>query len=355
MENQHSDLSAANRTQRLLESGSEIAGGVAGTAVGLVIGGPGGAFAGAALGPIFARTLQHVGAEVAARFLGPRGEARVGATLGFATVEVNRRFEAGDNLRQDGFFDKKVHGSRTAADEVVEGVLWAAHQEHQERKLEYYGILLAGIAFDESVTAEAADYLLRSARELSYRQLGLLALVGRSAEFKRPAKTEDVGEQLSEDQARDILARIQAGGAEAEDVSRLMRARLPARLALEVARAVRESDDPAVRAGQMQSVSNLSGIMSQGGLGSDVVAMPGAPMSDILSGSIKMPLQYRLEPILLAELRDLRRRGIIDTAFEEALDSFPKLTAIGSKLFKLMGLENYPRDVLVELAQFLAP
>ena len=50
-----------------------------------------------------------------------------------------------------------------------------AQKEYEERKLQYIANLYANIAFDDSISCEMADKLLKISSELTYRQLIILA------------------------------------------------------------------------------------------------------------------------------------------------------------------------------------
>lgn len=161
--------------EELLGVGSEVAGGVAGGTIGYVVGGPAGAAVGGASGPLLSRALRHVAHEVTHRLLGPREEVRVGAILEYAARKIRENTEAGQRVREDGFFDEQP-GERASAEEVFECVLLSAQRDPQEKKLRFYGNLLANLAFSPRIDREQATLLVRLARDLSYRQLCILAL-----------------------------------------------------------------------------------------------------------------------------------------------------------------------------------
>ena len=88
----------SEKTRRLLESGSEIAASASGAAIGLLLG-PGGAIAGAALGPVLKRTFFKVGSEINDRMVGPRENIRMGATASYAVDRINERLEDGEEIK----------------------------------------------------------------------------------------------------------------------------------------------------------------------------------------------------------------------------------------------------------------
>lgn len=161
----------ADETERLINRGSEIAGGAVGGAVGFLAGGPIGASAGAALGV----SCSHALKDIAGRFLSNREEIRIGGAAAFALNTIAIRIEKGDIPRSDGFFKESL-GDRSESEELFEGVLLKAKNAHEERKLEHIGKLYANIVFDESCTRAEANQLVSLAENLSYSQFCLLAL-----------------------------------------------------------------------------------------------------------------------------------------------------------------------------------
>jgi len=72
--------------------------------------------------------------------------------------------------------------------------LLAAQREPQEKKLRFYGNLVANIAFDPTVSREQANLMIKIADQLSYRQLCLLTLF---------AETETYSAQLRDNSYRE--------------------------------------------------------------------------------------------------------------------------------------------------------
>lgn len=161
---------------KLLAVGSEMAGQAAGATIGFLAGGPEGALVGGASAPLMVHSLRSVAAEIKRRVLGPREETRVGAALVFAARKIDENLRQGMKIRDDDFFRGKP-SNRAAAHEILEGVLLAAQKEYEERKLPYYGNLLANIAFHKEIDRAQGNLLLRVASSLSYRQLCILSLL----------------------------------------------------------------------------------------------------------------------------------------------------------------------------------
>lgn len=152
-------------------------GGVAATAVGLLVAGPPGAIAGAVAGPIVEQTALRLASEFKHRQLGEREVQRIGGAMAVAVTRIDQRLKEGAELRRDGFFEAEGL-ERAAASEIGEGVLLAAQREHEEKKVPLLGNLLASLAFQPEVGRAQANLLLRLGRELSYQQLCVLTLLG---------------------------------------------------------------------------------------------------------------------------------------------------------------------------------
>jgi len=161
-----------DKIKSLLSMGSDIAGAATGGALGCLVGGPGGAALGGASGVVIARSLS----DIVDRVLSTREKIRVGATATFALEGIKSRLDSGDELRNDGFFEKKEK-ARSDAEEIFEGVLLKAKNEHEEKKAKILGNIFANIAFYPSITIGQANHALKIAETLTYRQMCLLSLI----------------------------------------------------------------------------------------------------------------------------------------------------------------------------------
>ena len=161
--------------RRLINSGAEIAGGAVGGALGFLAGGPVGAALLGAGGAAAAAALKHIGEEASERLLGPREQVRVGGVLAIAAGEIHQRLERGESIRTDGFFESKG-SSRSDAEEVAESVLLKSQREPEEKKIPYMGHLFAAVAFDPQISAQLAHQIIKTAEQLTYRQLCILKL-----------------------------------------------------------------------------------------------------------------------------------------------------------------------------------
>jgi hypothetical protein len=152
-----------------VQSASAVGGALAGTAATLVAG----PFVGSAAGELTARVLLRVGAEIEKRLLAPRQEKRIADAYASASAGVEAHLQQGDRLR-DEFYEQSEDGG--IAGELLEGVLLTAADAWEQRKVPYIGRLFAGVAFEPTVHLPDANYLLRLADQLTYRQLLLLAV-----------------------------------------------------------------------------------------------------------------------------------------------------------------------------------
>ena len=87
-----------------LEAGSEIAGSLAGTGIGLLLGGTGGEVLGAVSGPLAMRALRHAAGEFAHRTLGEREKVRAASVIIIAAEQIDRKLKLGYEPRHDDFF-----------------------------------------------------------------------------------------------------------------------------------------------------------------------------------------------------------------------------------------------------------
>lgn len=176
-----------NSYERFTKEASAIIGDIAGTGAGAFIGsvfaGPAGAIAGAAAGNALARKFSGTLDDMAQRVLSKREEARIGTVLFYTGEKIKSKIAVGFKIRDDGFF-RDSPTDRSSFEEIFEGLLISAKKDHEEKKLPYYGNLMANILFTSDIDKFQANLLIRVFEELSYRQLCVLALIGHKDEFK---------------------------------------------------------------------------------------------------------------------------------------------------------------------------
>jgi hypothetical protein len=141
-----------------------------------------------------------------------RERVRAGAALAFAVEYAATLGRAGRPVRADEFFSTRA-GGRPAADEIAEAVVGAARRSIDERRVRHVGYLLAEVAHSPDVDAELALRALRLAEGLGWRQIALLAGVGRRDRAPLPmAPLEDDPRAWSAWGAREDVADLQRSG-----------------------------------------------------------------------------------------------------------------------------------------------
>jgi hypothetical protein len=125
----------------------------------------------------FAACLRTVAGEAAALTV-PRERVRAGAALAFAVEYAATLHRDGRKVRTDDWFATRP-GNRSVSEEVAETVVAAARRSTEERRVRHLGYLLAEAAASPDLDAELVGRALRIAESLSWRQMALLAGVGR--------------------------------------------------------------------------------------------------------------------------------------------------------------------------------
>jgi hypothetical protein len=159
----------------------------------------------------FAACLRTVAADAADLPIG-RERVRAGAALAFAVEYAATLGGGGRPVRGDEFFADRT-GGRPVADEIAEAVVAAARRSIDERRVRHLGYLLAAVASSPDVDAELALRALRLTDTLGWRQLALLAGVGRRDRMPLPmAPLEDDPRTWSAWAAREDVADLQRAG-----------------------------------------------------------------------------------------------------------------------------------------------
>jgi hypothetical protein len=192
----------------LIEAGSPVAGSMT-RAAATVVFEPSAAVL--QVDPRFAACLRTVAADAATLPVG-RERVRAGAVLAFAVEYAATLGRGSRTVRGDTFFDHRP-GGRPVGDEVAEAVVAAARRSADERHVRHLGYLLAEVAFSPDVDAELVLRALRLAEGLGWRQLALLAGVGRRDRMPLPlAPLEDDPRAWSAWGARQDVADLQRAG-----------------------------------------------------------------------------------------------------------------------------------------------
>ena len=158
--------------------GGSAVGALVGAGIGTVVAGPGGAAGGAIAGTLIERAIQWAGSEIKERKLSKSEDKKVGSVYMGAISKINANLIEGRCLRSDDFYEES-YDNRSTAEEVLEGTLFAAQREAEEKKLPYMANLYANINFDNTITRSMANQLVKIASDITYRQLVILSVVGK--------------------------------------------------------------------------------------------------------------------------------------------------------------------------------
>lgn len=164
--------------RRVLEVASKLSGAFVAAGTTLVAGPFAGGAAGVAVSESFlkiVRSVAPVADEVLAGPLGPREQERAVAVIGFALAEIERRLQAEEVPRDDGFFEAR-EGHRADAASLLEAVMRDGAGSYNEKRVQHLGRLWASFAFDKRAPG-AAYYLFDTAQRLTYRQMVALVVL----------------------------------------------------------------------------------------------------------------------------------------------------------------------------------
>lgn len=159
-----------------------------------------------------AAALRAAADDLAAGLLPARERARAGAALAFAVEHSVTLSRSERRVRTDGFFTERS-GGRVAAREVLEGVVSAARRSAEERRIRHLGYLFAEVVVSPDLDAALAARALRLAEVCTWRQLALLAAVGRRDRAPLPlAPLDDEPRGWTAWGAREDVADLQRAG-----------------------------------------------------------------------------------------------------------------------------------------------
>jgi hypothetical protein len=165
-----------DKIKEYLETGADIAGGVAGGAIGL-IGGPAGAILGGGLGVALTSGIK----EIINRRLGERENARTAASTAYMFTGIQNNLDLGVQVRQDSFFDNS--NGRSSAEELFEGVLLKCKDQYQEKKIKYISKIFEKATFDIGISSETANQILSMAENFTYRKYCVISFFAQKDEL----------------------------------------------------------------------------------------------------------------------------------------------------------------------------
>jgi len=173
-----------DKVKSIITTGSEMVGAAAGGVLGFLLGGPAGAAAGGVAGVAISKTTSKVLTDVANRSLSHREEIRIGIAATFAIEKIQKKLAAGEQPRNDCFFQTQHNVSRSSAEEIFEGVLLKSKNEHEEKKIKLLANIFANVAFVSGLRVGEANHILQIADNLTYRQMCILGLFQRKTEIQ---------------------------------------------------------------------------------------------------------------------------------------------------------------------------
>ena len=177
-------LSLMNKGLRITEP--SISGAV-GAAIGL-LGGPPGAVLGSFVGGAFSTAVKKLASEMDKRFMGPREQARVGVVCALGAAEIVERINAGDKLREDGFFEEGEAG-RSDAEEVWESLLSKCQTRGVRAEAARTWATCSPVSPSmRAVDLDLAHQVISEAERLSYRQLCIVRVCALRESFNLRSK-----------------------------------------------------------------------------------------------------------------------------------------------------------------------
>lgn len=167
--------------EKIVETISDVGGSttsaLVGAGIGAAIAGPVGIAGGAIAGTAIEKVFQRIGEEIKNRVLSKSENEKIETVYECAKQKISFNLSNGKPLRNDDFYEQQVD-DRSSSEEILEGTLFAAQREHEEKKLPYLGNLYANINFDKSIDRQIANQLIKIASDISYRQLAILYVIG---------------------------------------------------------------------------------------------------------------------------------------------------------------------------------
>ena len=141
------------------EFGGSIASAVVGAGIGAAVAGPIGAVGGALAGKLIEKTFESIGIEIKERHLSKIESRKIGNVYYVAQAKIQDNLDKGIPLRQDSFYQETT-SDRSSAEEILEGTIFAAQRESEEKKLPYTACFVESWAskWGELVTGERSSW-----------------------------------------------------------------------------------------------------------------------------------------------------------------------------------------------------
>lgn len=185
--------------KRIIDAGSNMTGTVTSNILTFLVGGTEGAIVGGMAGATVTGVVKVLG-DIAHRNLSKREEIGIGAAANFAIDKIRARLESGEMPRDDRFFTQRDYDSRSYAEEIFEWALLKSKNEHEEKKIKFIANIFSNTTFHSEISSSEANHILQVAENMTYRQMCLIALFERIAEFDDiHLATKDLSIQVNKD------------------------------------------------------------------------------------------------------------------------------------------------------------
>jgi hypothetical protein len=193
--------------KKVVEIGSEITGGVAGSILGGLLAGVPGMVLGGGSGPVIVNFFKVAGTEIVNKFTNTRSGIRSSAVYTYALAKMLKNQESHLPQREQSFFTADKQG-RSAAEELLEGIIINAQKEYEERKLPFLGNLYANIIVHPEISREYANQFIRIINQISFRQLCLMELIKNKIYEQQGINSKIRGLNEREIKQTDIVAEL---------------------------------------------------------------------------------------------------------------------------------------------------
>ena len=94
-------------------------------------------------------------------------------TLYFSLKMIKENLDKNINIKEENFIIIN-NENKLLIEELMDGIVINAKNEHEENKLKYYGYLLGNLIFKENLDRDESNRLIKVSRNLSYCQIKLI-------------------------------------------------------------------------------------------------------------------------------------------------------------------------------------
>lgn len=126
---------------------------------------------------VFSPVVVDITGDVVSRALSALQSSRLGDAINLIFNKFKIKRDQGKNYREDSFM---TENNGEQAKQVLEGILQNIADEYERKKIEAHASFFTNLCFDERVVFEQALYLTRVLKQLSYRQLVIIAIFNKS-------------------------------------------------------------------------------------------------------------------------------------------------------------------------------